>query len=125
MWSYRCLPLRKPDIKRFLNSRNRHFHKATAQSTTIDPNGLPASSKTEIRVGQPHEARIYTPWAGHWERNQILNYATDRHRTDTRYEEAFIGFGPHTKSFCSQFVYAPKYLMFLLMHLYIPIFCLY
>ncbi|KAI0006445.1 hypothetical protein F4779DRAFT_21058 [Xylariaceae sp. FL0662B] len=58
----RSVALQRPGLKRRVNaqiSHNRSFHRAKAQFTTINHDGFPVSSETEIRVGEPHEAYVY------------------------------------------------------------------
>ena len=61
MRSYISYRLMRPALqkKRTPLHQARSFHKAKAQFISISDKGIPTSSETEIRVGDPHEAFIY------------------------------------------------------------------
>lgn len=51
----------------------RSFHSAIARFTTIDPNGIPVSRETEIRVGEPDQSYVYvSPEVGNAIKSAIL-----------------------------------------------------
>ncbi|KAI5855545.1 hypothetical protein GGS23DRAFT_444295 [Durotheca rogersii] len=58
----RYFPRPRPGLMRRVNAQVPHrrpFHCAKAQFITIDDDGLPVASQTEIRIGEPHEAYVY------------------------------------------------------------------